>query len=435
LLSIVSLLKFSQIDMSHQVNRVSAHNPLSIIAGKVVIEECNLAPLSMQYCLMLSLMPTTRALKMQLLIGSSSGKILGKPITYCFSSDNSMFLEVSCKSLDFSNSPPEINFSVLEGTSFAGIATMMPIAEHLYICRDNGAVERFDCVTRSSPKEEDTFLPFDGAEKVAHLFFSSSVMALSASGRLVSVAKDSKDEAKQLSIFKNKQCRTLKEIVCADSFEGKLAVAGSGPLGSLTVFEVDKSVDKPIYKAKPILNTRLNIPVPEDNRSIAFLGPDRVVVGTALGALNVFDISSAEKAIITRQVFEKGTAIRALYKTGNNDQVILVDAQNVIELYDVARGRGLGRFPGHEGSILCVALARWKQRNLLITGSHDRYMRIFDFNTRKLLFKQYLKQVPRALHVLIKQDSKQDLTDSDEERLWDELPVAISDKRRKIDNN
>lgn len=219
-----------------------------------------------------------------------------------------------------------------------------------------------------------------------------------------------------------------------------IALGGKGLKNILQLWELkDDSSFTMKVNAKQTQNVKLNMPYPVDVRGIAFTQKDTsdvVVTCNSDGQLWLYDFRVKRVPIIERQVQPKKTGLVSVFATDKDDCVIYTTADGIVEHYDMRAGRSLGRFGPHEGACTDLHITAGTEKGqgkLLITTCKDRYLRIFDFESRKLLSKVYLKHVPNTFTVTdqtwLKVLAKEYL-DSEDEEFWEEMDEAITKKRK-----
>jgi WD40 repeat protein len=231
--------------------------------------------------------------------------------------------------------------------------------------------------------------------------------------------------------------------VCAAYSDGMLALAGKGSRNNLCVYKLADAVEgvaelKPLLMAKDQFNEKLRLAIPVDCRAVCFAGKERVVVSTGTGAIDVYPIKASTKPVLpsfSKKILPKDSVVRGLYPCPESDAILISDGQGVLEAFDLAAGKPIGRFAGHEGAITAAISVRVNKRQLLISGSKDRFLRIFDFATRKLLFKQYMKYVPSSVMARLEPESAsgaESNSDSETSSLWDEMQIAPESKKQRL---
>lgn len=345
-----------------------------------------------------------------------------------------MFLEIKFEnfSINASNtSAPSVQLALLpveasRGTGYPPIKFSVHCQDHLWIARQIGAVEAFSLKDRKLT--DIVVFPFPEDRTLVGLFVKSddSLLAVSDKGDLATWSLN------QLT----PHIQTLPEVtdVCAVcKKDDLLAVGGKGSKNNLKVFNLN-DLSKPLYTAKPTINTRLNDPFKVDIRSICFTSSarsDLLAISNSDGQVFLYDFSLQSKALLYHQVLPKKSVINSISRADRDEVVIYSDVTGVIESFDLRAGRSYGRFKPQEGAVQASLLT--SNDLLLLTASKDRYLRIFSFPTRTLLHKFYLKHVPTTISVVHQDWLKahaQEYEDSEDEQVWESMTI-VSDKNKK----
>lgn len=288
-------------------------------------------------------------------------------------------------------------------------------------------MEAFDIETQSLT--EKVVFPFTEDRRIIGLFVRSSqeteILAVSNKGDLATWT----NEVPTPNVSLLPLVTDIQAVALQEHF---LAVGGKGNKNPLKVFDLtDFTEPKLIHTAKSTMNTRLNTPFPVDIRAICFTSitdSSNLATANADGQIFLYDISRQASALFHRQVLPKKTVLVSLSPAEKDGSVIYTDVTGVIECYDLIKGTSYGRFKPQEGAVLSFLLLD----SILITVSKDRFLRIFNYSTRTLLQKLYLKHTPTTFTVTRKdwiQASAQQYEDSDDEQVWEGMS-RIPDKKR-----
>ena len=304
--------------------------------------------------------------------------------------------------------------------------------KNIWIARDIGAFEYYNLETNEI--SEKVIFPFAEDRKIKAVFeHKDQILAVSDHGEVALWNTESEE-----AVITELKGLAVESVAKKDNI---LAVGGKGLKNNLQLWDLDK-LTAPQVVAKQTQNTRLNMPYPVDVRGIAFSQNDRsdvVVTCNADGQLWLYDFKVKKTPIIDRQVQPKKTAIASVHATPRDDCVIYTTPDGVVEAYDMRTGRSLGRYGPHEGAITDLLITSGLpsgQGKLLITCCKDRFVRIFDYSTRAMLGKVYVKHVPNAvfltgqswLEMLAKE-----YADSEEEEFWEEMVEVPDQKKSKIE--
>ncbi|QRG40392.1 hypothetical protein FDK38_004862 [Candidozyma auris] len=193
----------------------------------------------------------------------------------------------------------------------------------------------------------------------------------------------------------------------------------------------------------------------------------KMVTSTGYGQIRLYDTSLEEEPIGSYKICEK--PIRVLqFATDHEDEVIVADSHNFVARVSlfkvdakaeriVSASAGtfykpslkiLGKYSkgGNTGAI--NSIARSPSRNVVATGGLDRYLRVFDVQTRNLLAKVYLgTQISSLLFIeddglsnLDRDQAESALEDQNDDEIWEQLDhnagsdddLKITKRRRRI---
>ena len=338
-------------------------------------------------------------------------------------------------SINLSNtSVPDVNFAILpvetsSGTGYPPVKHSILCENLLWIAREGGAVEAFDM---DEQKLTDTVVfPFPEGHTLIGLFTSSEnggLLAVSNKGDLAFWTMESKTP----SLF---SLPSVTEIQSVAKDANHLAVGGTGIKNNLKVFDIsDPSNPTLVYSAKPTMNTRLNSHFPVDIRAICFTtsSPANLATASPDGQVFLYDFTRQSSSILHRQVLPKRSVITSIARAEKDGSVIYTDVTGVIECFDLLIGKSYGRFKPQEGTVQASLL----HNSVLITASKDRFLRIFNYTTRTLLHKIYLKHAPATITISrqdwLKIDAQQ-YEDSEDEQVWEGMSRIPDKKRARID--
>ncbi|KAK9239165.1 hypothetical protein V1525DRAFT_449219 [Lipomyces kononenkoae] len=174
-----------------------------------------------------------------------------------------------------------------------------------------------------------------------------------------------------------------------------------------------------LWKAKNVKNDELDLRVPVWISDIRFLdvnrnsGTDfRVVVSTRFGHVRVYETKYSRKPIVNVEVGDH--PLIALSPYINDNEIIYCDTNSTTARFNLINGRNGGHYSGAAGSILCLDSFFPEQEQerartdanegdapsatglhsgelpLLATGGLDRYLRIYNLQTREIVAKVFV---------------------------------------------
>lgn len=274
---------------------------------------------------------------------------------------------------------------------------------------------------------ETVVFPFSEDRSIIGLFENGDheILAISNLGDLATWSIDT--PTPQLRTIPN--VTDIKAVAKKDNY---LAVGGKGVKNNLKVFDLNADdLTTPLFSAKTTINTRLNSPFPVDIRSICFTSQDNhnnLATTSPDGQVFLYDFSRQASSILHHQVLPKKSLINSISRAEKDGSVIYTDVSGIIECYDLLKGKSYGRFKPQEGAVTSFVLSE----GILITASKDRFLRIFNYSTRVLLHKIYLKHCPSSI-IVTRQDwlvsHAQQYEDSEDEEVWEGMS-SVPDKKR-----
>lgn len=218
-----------------------------------------------------------------------------------------------------------------------------------------------------------------------------------------------------------------------------------------------------VFGAENVPNDFLDLRVPVSVKHIRFIEETKFISVTKYGQMRMYDTSAKTAPIHDFKIGPKPIIQVALYK----DNAILSDTTNLIGKYSLTKidqnatkinsasagqltrpsVRLLGKF--NEGGNVGATHAIFNYNdNIIATGGLDRYLRVFDAESRKLVAKVYVGTQISSIIILsddetanevVKLTKKKRVVVDDEEAddMWNELekadqPKKLKKKSRKI---
>ncbi|XP_064621391.1 WD repeat-containing protein 74-like isoform X2 [Lineus longissimus] len=221
-------------------------------------------------------------------------------------------------------------------------------------------------------------------------------------------------------------------------------VATGGKENDLKVWDLSNPTDV-LFKAKNVKHDWLNLRVPVWILDMSFL-PDsqKVVMATGHHQVRVYDPSAQRRPVLSMEFDEY--PLTAMGLVANEYQVVVGNTHGKMGLLDFRKGKLLHCFKGFAGGIRSIECH--PTLPLIASCGLDRFLRIHDLNTKKLLHKFYLKS--RLNCLLMKSDGwetvpgGEEITETAEDAeegmedgeggekddLWDNLD-EVRDRKRK----
>ncbi|KAK9474495.1 uncharacterized protein V1510DRAFT_270975 [Dipodascopsis tothii] len=154
-----------------------------------------------------------------------------------------------------------------------------------------------------------------------------------------------------------------------------------------------------LWKAKNVSNDELNLRVPVWISDIRFLdvGRDskdgwRVAVTTRFGHVRLYETKRSQRPILNVEVGDH--PLVCLAPTGVDTDVVYSDTHSTTARFSLTRGSKLGHYKGAVGSTTSLNVhlpaAGDDSAPLLATGGLDRYLRVYNLETREQVAKVFV---------------------------------------------
>ncbi|ODV97063.1 hypothetical protein PACTADRAFT_48828 [Pachysolen tannophilus NRRL Y-2460] len=209
---------------------------------------------------------------------------------------------------------------------------------------------------------------------------------------------------------------------------------------------------KIIFQGKNVKNDKLDLRVPIWISKIMFIDITvtgdtyKLITATRYGQIRKYDTSHGRKPIADFKVSEK--PLLTLSRTDNPNEIICSDTHVTTAKFDISNGKLIGKYKGAVGSI--QSLNSYLEGNLLVTGGLDRYVRVFDLDSREQIAKIYIgSQISCVMMLDDEQDMEEEETTTkdknerkkkrvyteaqekeEEEALWNELEAKTEKNTR-----
>lgn len=248
--------------------------------------------------------------------------------------------------------------------------------------------------------------------------------------------------------------RTIGDNICcmAVSSDGKHLAAG-GKENNLKVWAVDQLEEKQAaFQAKNVKNDFLNLRVPVHVTSTAFLGDDsgKVVTGTNFHQLRMYDPKTQKRPVLDAEWHEHPITSCAVLP--DNNRVLCGNSAGYLATLDLRMaGRQVGGFKGSAGSVRAVCAH--SSQPLIASAGLDRFLRVYNVNTRKCVKKIYMKSAMNCLLMTqseicleeeerkagvkrsatddIKDEPNEGDSDEDAEEIWEGMET-VKDQKKKL---
>ncbi|CDK24135.1 unnamed protein product [Kuraishia capsulata CBS 1993] len=194
-----------------------------------------------------------------------------------------------------------------------------------------------------------------------------------------------------------------------------------------------------VFKAKNLKNDHLDLRQPVWPTCISFLESPkdivRVVLTTRYGQVRTYDSEKGRKPVINHKLSEHPLITMNVL---NSSEIVCSDTHVTTSKFDFIRGKLLGKYAGAVGSIQSIYNY---EDSLLCTGGLDRYVRVFDLDSREQVAKVYVGTQISSVILLeddeddddepsLDPESKRKLNDDENDELWEQLEKKKSKKSK-----
>ncbi|KAK3718783.1 hypothetical protein QZH41_014033, partial [Actinostola sp. cb2023] len=203
----------------------------------------------------------------------------------------------------------------------------------------------------------------------------------------------------------------------------------------LKIWDLNKSGEN-IFKAKNVRNDTLDLRVPVWVTDLGFLpsaGSPKVVTGTGYHQLRLYDTAAKNRPVFSMD-FED-CPISSLCVTDQENTFIVGNTAGTMSVVDLRKGQAVGNFKGFAGSIRCIEYCE-ETRRVAACGL-DRFLRVYDLKSRKLLQKVYLKTRLNCLlfSSVENQNKRSQLSQECQETMQDNNNLRKRERTTNIDDD
>eukprot|EP01087_Luapelamoeba_hula_P024019 TRINITY_DN899_c0_g1_i1.p1 TRINITY_DN899_c0_g1~~TRINITY_DN899_c0_g1_i1.p1 ORF type:complete len:475 (-),score=128.10 TRINITY_DN899_c0_g1_i1:453-1877(-) len=173
--------------------------------------------------------------------------------------------------------------------------------------------------------------------------------------------------------------------------------AWGGKENELKIWDIETQTTT--WQSKNVRHDFLDMRVPVWVKAIDYIPeePHKVVIGTALGQLRIYDIRSTRRRPVVDTTITENP-ITCLRVNPNGRCVAAGNVTGRLVEAELRMGRVSGSFKGAAGSI--SGIYYHPTLPIFASSSIDRFVRFYNSNTHKLLAKVYLKQRLNAVALL-----------------------------------
>lgn len=208
-------------------------------------------------------------------------------------------------------------------------------------------------------------------------------------------------------------------------------VGTGGRKNDLKVWDLNRP-EEPIFRAKNVPCDFLGLPVPIWVTDLGFLpnqgSPSKIVVSTGYHQVRLYDTKKQRRPVLSVDFGE--CPISALAPTDNEHVVIVGNNVGTMGSIDLRKGQIVGHFKGFAGAIRCISCL--SKQKIVASCGLDKFLRIHDIHSRRMVHKVYLKSVLNCVLFASKELEKNKNTLDSQET---ELSVDDTLKRTAANDN
>ncbi|XP_045474850.1 WD repeat-containing protein 74 [Harmonia axyridis] len=245
----------------------------------------------------------------------------------------------------------------------------------------NGIVSTYDTITQKYGKIFDQCR--DEGSVVGLGSFGKKILVTSAKGKINIIGPKNKIYSIVTLYPENGTLETSSQ-----SMDRLNIIATGGEMNDVKLWDVEAK--ECIFKAKSMGHDHLNLPIKTSVRGITFIPgePSLCCCATKEGHVLIYD-ERAQRRPVCKFLEPKASfsSITTAYRERN---ILAGTTKGYIEYIDMKKGKCLRTFTGTCGSV--TSLLCDPVEPILFATSLDRYLRIYNLDTKEILNKQYLKQ-------------------------------------------
>ncbi|XP_044745544.1 WD repeat-containing protein 74 [Coccinella septempunctata] len=245
----------------------------------------------------------------------------------------------------------------------------------------NGLVSTYDTIAQKYVKTLNQFE--DDGSVVGLGLFNKKILVTSSKGNINILNTKNKTESIMTLSTENGTLETSCQNINKPNI-----IATGGEMNDLKLWDVETK--QCVFGAKSMGHDFLNLPIKTSIRGITFIPEEQntCCCSTKEGHVLLYD-DRAQRRPVCKFLEPKAsfTCITTAYRERN---ILAGTTKGYVEYVDMKNGKCLRTFTNICGSVTSVLCDPVEP--ILFTTSLDRYLRIFDLDSKKILYKQYMKQ-------------------------------------------
>eukprot|EP00112_Aurelia_sp_Birch-Aquarium-sp1_P024875 Seg803.11 transcript_id=Seg803.11/GoldUCD/mRNA.D3Y31 product="WD repeat-containing protein 74" protein_id=Seg803.11/GoldUCD/D3Y31 len=209
-------------------------------------------------------------------------------------------------------------------------------------------------------------------------------------------------------------------------------IATGGKENNLKIFDLE-NMEKPVFAAKNVRNDFLDLRCPVLVTDMEFMNNDssRIIVGTGDHLVKIYDPKKQKRPVV--EITWEDYPITTMSLAPNGNTIIVGNTVGSMASIDLRTNQKIGGFKGIAGSIRSIQCHQ--TQDIVAAVGLDRFLRIFDVNTRALKSKIYLKSRLNCVLLSDKNYTGGIFGDTEEEFLAKKAKVTKSDTAADDEND
>ncbi|AOA63123.1 Ribosome biogenesis protein NSA1 (NOP7-associated protein 1) [Komagataella phaffii CBS 7435] len=221
--------------------------------------------------------------------------------------------------------------------------------------------------------------------------------------------------------------------------------AYGGKDNEVKVISITNGKLEQLWESKNVPLDQLRLPVPVWVSGINFLDTDSVkgqsgyhlLVVTRYGHIRMYKTWLKRRPVKTFQPTTK--PLRTITHTSTNSNAVSSDSAGLVGKFSLKDGKMVGKFHGSVGFVRALYNYRY---SVIATGGLDRYVRVYDLDTCRILAKVFVTSQITDIVMLedgeklmeekmIRKEKEKEQAVKEAEALWEELEKNSSTRKKK----
>lgn len=326
--------------------------------------------------------------------------------------------------------------------------------EIIVSARANGAINFYNSKTYESINSISNNLETSTKDEFVSLISSfGNIYAASEQGK-ITIIDSSSISSEKVNYITTSVKAPLSTFISHPTQEGVFAYGGKENDVKIirlykegtSIFDNDEVKPEQLFQGKNVKNDKLDLRVPIWITNILFIKLEdhtettwKFITTTGHGQVRKYDTSHGRKPILDKKLSDK--PLVRVAATPKEDEIICADTHVTTALFNIEKGALVAKYKGSVGAVQALYSHLKGDNGLLVTGALDRYVRVFDINTREQVAKVYIGSKISAVWLLSDENTdaenkkeeeidpkklkkmrkKAELEDEDEDEVWNQL--------------